>query len=441
MSHKEMKAMWVRQTRETKAYAPVLFGVLMLLVGAGSAHAQTWSQVWSDEFNGTGAASSANWSYETGGGGWGNAELENYQAGTANSSQTGGHLNIQARIQSVGGNAYTSARLKTQGHVSFGPGDSSAKKIEGSLQGPSGQGLWPAFWMLGTNISSVPWPGCGEIDIMEHINTATTAPQTLHWDNGGHASSGFGTSNVGSGFGNYHTYGFTWSASSINGYFDGAQTGSANIANNINGTEEFHRSFFLILNLAVGGSWPGNPNSAAVFPANLNIDWIRYYQAGTGGATATPTNPPNATPTPVPAGGGGTIVNKNSNKCVDAAGASSANGTHVQQFTCNGSNAQKWTRTATSSGYVRVGSNLNTNQVWDVTSVSTADGGKIQLWGYTGGTNQQWLPTTEGTTGFVHLTARHSGKCLDVSGASTADAVQLQQWGCNGSAAQSFKLN
>src|SRR4051812_34491389 len=152
-----------------------------LVALAATANAQTWSQAWSDEFNGSGAAASGNWTYETGGGGWGNAELECYQGGTLNSSQTGGHLNIQARVQSACGMPYTSARLKTQGHVSFGPGDSTPVKIEGSLQGPSGQGLWPAFWMLGTNITSVPWPGCGEIDIMEHINSATTAPQTLHW--------------------------------------------------------------------------------------------------------------------------------------------------------------------------------------------------------------------------------------------------------------------
>jgi len=437
--NKEMKTMWVRQTREFKAYAPVLLAVLVLMAWAGAAQAQTWSQIWSDEFNGSGAANSASWTYETGGGGWGNGELENYQAGTANSNQTGGHLNIQARIQSVGGNPYTSARLKTAGKVSFGPGDSSAKKIEGFISGPMGQGLWPAFWMLGNTGGA--WPLCGEIDIMEHINNATTAPQTLHWDNGGHVSTGFGTSNVGSGFGNYHTYGFTWSSSSINGYFDGAQTGSANIANNINSTEEFHRSFFIILNLAVGGSWPGNPNSAAVFPANLNVDWIRYYQAGSGGGTPTPTTPPNATPTATPSGtgGSGTIVNKNSGKCVDAAGASSANGAHVQQFTCNNTTAQKWTRT-TVGAYVRVGSNLNTNQVWDVAGVSTADGGKVQLWGSTGGNNQQWTMVSEGS-GYYHFVNRNSNKCLDVPSASTADAVQLQQWACNGSAAQSFKVN
>jgi beta-glucanase (GH16 family) len=287
----------VRKTRVSQAYAQVLLAVLVLMAGAVAAQAQTWGQVWSEEFNGSGAASSSNWTYETGGGGWGNAELECYTAGTANSSQTGGHLNIQARVQSSCGMPYTSARIKTQGHVSFGPGDAAAVKIEGSLSGPSGQGLWPAFWMLGTNITSVPWPGCGEIDIMEHINSATTAPQTLHWDSGGHASYQYGTINLGSGFGNYNTYAITWTSGLIQGFFNGGSTGGgANIAGNINSTEEFHRSFFILLNLAVGGSWPGNPNSAGVFPANLNVDYIRYYQAGAS-STPTPTSAPRATAT------------------------------------------------------------------------------------------------------------------------------------------------
>src|SRR6185436_18700829 len=166
---------------------------------AASVQAQTWTQVWSDEFNGSGAVSGSNWTYDTGGGGWGNGELEYYQSGSANATQTGsGNLQIQARFQSVGGMPYTSARLKTQGIRSFGPGDTAAVKIDARSAGPQGQGYWPAIWMLGT--SGGAWPACGEIDIMEHINSATTAPMTLHWADaaGAHASYQFGTANVGS---------------------------------------------------------------------------------------------------------------------------------------------------------------------------------------------------------------------------------------------------
>jgi hypothetical protein len=156
------------------------------------------------------------------------------------------------------------------------------------------------------------------------------------------------------------------------------------------------------------------------------------------GPTPTPT-PAGPTPTTVP-GAAGTIVNKNSGKCVDAAGAGTANATVVQQWTCNGTAAQSWVRTATSGGYYRVGVSSAPNQVWDVVGISTADGAKIQLWAYGGGRNQQWLPVAE-TGGYFHFVSLNSGKCLDVPAASTADGVQLQQWTCNGTAAQSFRMN
>jgi Glycosyl hydrolase family 12/Ricin-type beta-trefoil lectin domain len=162
------------------------------------------------------------------------------------------------------------------------------------------------------------------------------------------------------------------------------------------------------------------------------------FNATTGGGP-TPTRPPTATPTTAPAGAG-TIVNKNSGKCVDAAAAGTANGTVVQQFTCNGTNAQRWSRIATDSGYFRIGNSNSTNQVINIAGPSTADGALASLQTYGGGTNQQWLPVSE-AGGFVHLIVRNSGKCLDVPAASTADGVQLQQFTCNGTAAQSFKVN
>ncbi|MEV0740112.1 RICIN domain-containing protein [Streptomyces sp. NPDC050549] len=135
-----------------------------------------------------------------------------------------------------------------------------------------------------------------------------------------------------------------------------------------------------------------------------------------------------------------TVVNKGSGKCVDARSAASADGTAVQQYTCNGSTAQNWQLVATDSGYYRVNSNLNGAEAWDVTNVSTADSAPIQLWTYSGGNNQQWLPVAE-SDGSYHFVNRNSGKCLDVPSASTADSVQLAQYTCNGTAAQSFTLS
>jgi hypothetical protein len=133
------------------------------------------------------------------------------------------------------------------------------------------------------------------------------------------------------------------------------------------------------------------------------------------------------------------VVDKNSSKCVDASGAGTANGTAVQQSTCNSSFEQQYQFQATDSCYYRVNNRNNSAQVWDVSGISTADGALIHLWSYVGGLNQQWMPVSEGN-GYYHFVARHDGKCLDVPNASTADGVQLQQYTCNGSGAQSYSL-
>jgi hypothetical protein len=136
------------------------------------------------------------------------------------------------------------------------------------------------------------------------------------------------------------------------------------------------------------------------------------------------------------------VINKNSGKCLDAAGGATANGTIVQQYTCNSSSAQNWTFTATDSGYYKVTTANNAAQGWDITGGTTAtgDGVKLELWSYGGGSNQQYQPVWE-PGGTYHLIARHADKCLDVNAASTADGVQLQQWTCNNSLAQSFTIS
>jgi beta-glucanase (GH16 family) len=222
------------------------------------APAQTWNLVWSDEFDSTNINMS-NWTYDTGGGGWGNSELENYTGRPENASVKNGALLIVARKESYGGNSYTSARLKSQNLRTFTYG-----RIEARLRLPAGQGLWPAFWMLGSRITQVGWPGCGEIDIMEHINTVSLVYGTMHWDNNGHAQYGGSTS---CDVTQYHTYSVEWNSGAITWFVDGTQYWQGSIANNINSTDEFHFPFFIILNLAVGGSWPGIPGDRFLISA------------------------------------------------------------------------------------------------------------------------------------------------------------------------------
>ncbi len=243
-------------------------GVLVLLVSAAPASAQ-WTLVWSDEFIGP-SLDASNWTSETGGNGWGNRELQYYTDGK-NVSFENGSLVIEARRERFRRNNYTSARIKTAGKREFTYG-----KIEGRLAVPMGKGLWPAFWMIGANIDTVSWPKCGEIDIMEHINTETRTYGTIHWDAGGYASYGGNTAVATPS--SYHTYAIEWTPLSIRWFVDGAQFHEADITNGINSTEEFHLPFFVILNLAVGGNWPGSPDQTTVFPARYFIDYVRVYQ-------------------------------------------------------------------------------------------------------------------------------------------------------------------
>ena len=168
---------------------------------------------------------------------------------------------------------YTSTRMITRGKREFTYG-----RIEARMALPMGQGLWPAFWMLGTNIGTVGWPASGEIDVMEHINVEPRTYGTIHWDAAGHAS--YGGSTAVADPTAFHVYAIEWTPASIKWFVDGAQFHEANIQNNINSTEEFHRPFFVLLNLAVGGNWPGSPNASTVFPARLSVDYVRVYQQG-----------------------------------------------------------------------------------------------------------------------------------------------------------------
>ena len=238
------------------------------------AAAQDWQSVWQDEFNGS---LSPDWVFETGtgSGGWGNNELQYYRR--ENATVENGQLVITAQRQDFGGERYTSARLKTQGRKSFRYG-----RIEARLSVPYGSGLWPAFWMLGNDITSVGWPACGEIDIMEHVNTEDKTHGTIHWQdhNGNYAQYG---GNLATSVQGFHTYAIEWNDRAIKWFFDGQPFHEVNIADGINGTSEFQNEFFLLLNLAVGGNWPGFNVDESRLPAQLRVDYVRVYQRGGGG--------------------------------------------------------------------------------------------------------------------------------------------------------------
>ncbi len=265
---------------KTKRIACIM---VILLMAGGNLFSQNWQMVWSDEFtNGI----SGDWVFENGAGGWGNNELQYYRR--ENTSVQNGQLVISAKREAFGGANYTSARMKTQGKKSWKYG-----KIEARIAMPSFQGVWPAFWMLGDNISSVGWPSCGEIDIMEHVNTGGEVVGTIHWadQNGAHAEYGGRT---GTSITNYHTYTVEWNASSIKWFIDGVKYHEVNIANGVNSTSELHNNHFILLNLAIGGNWPGFSVDNGAFPANMYIDYVRVYQD-------------NGNPNPPPTGGVATV--------------------------------------------------------------------------------------------------------------------------------------
>jgi hypothetical protein len=182
-----------------------------------------------------------------------------------------------------------------------------------------------------------------------------------------------------------------------------------------------------------------NTPLSSTFASNQQDQFLIQGIKWLGGASTTPTPTPTTTPGPISPTTWYSVINKNSSKCVDARAAGTANGTAIQQYTCNGTNAQHYQFTPTSGNNVRINNQGNSAEVLDVTNVSTADTAPIQLWSYGGGNNQQWQPVSE-AGGYFHFVNRNSGKCLDVPSASTADSVQLQQFTCNGTAAQSFRL-
>ena len=247
-----------------------------------------WVLTWSDEFDGAdgSAADPTKWGYDvgTGQGGWGNNELESYTSGTANAVVQGGNLVITAKQQTMGSSQYTSARLLTQSKFAQQYG-----RVEARIQIPEGQGIWPAFWMLGANIDTVSWPACGEIDIMENIGKEPSINHgSLHMPAAGTSNDDQltgsytlpGGTKLGDGF---HTYAIEWSASAIAFYVDDNLYETQTPTSASGRTWAFDQPFFILLNVAVGGNFPGSPDSTTVFPQTMKVDWVRVYEPSQSG--------------------------------------------------------------------------------------------------------------------------------------------------------------
>lgn len=232
--------------------------------------------IWADEFEGEAgqAPDPSVWNHETGDHGWGNEELQNYTKSRDNSALDGdGNLVITALEEEDG---YTSARITTQDNITAEYG-----RVEARIQVPTGQGIWPAFWMLGQEFPQTPWPDSGEIDIMEHIGSE---PSTVHGTIHGPGYSG------GEGIGasydhpeggafpdDFHVYAVEWSPEGITWFVDDVAHNTITPADVGDNEWVFDQPFFMILNVAVGGLWPGHPDRTTEFPQQMVIDHVRIY--------------------------------------------------------------------------------------------------------------------------------------------------------------------
>jgi beta-glucanase (GH16 family) len=256
---------------------------------AGAAEPVALALTWSDEFNGASGTrpDGSKWGYDLGGGGFGNAEHQFYTDRPENASMDGqGNLVITARRETVPGSScwygtcqYSSARLLTAGKFTQAYG-----RFEARMRLPYGQGIWPAFWMLGDNLGSVGWPASGEIDIMENIGRE---PNTVHGTLHGPGYSG--GASVGGSYNSptrlsdgFHTYAIEWEPNRITWYFDNIAYSTKTPADIGGNRWVFDHPFFLLLNLAVGGQWPGYPDASTVFPQRYMIDYVRVYSGSTG---------------------------------------------------------------------------------------------------------------------------------------------------------------
>lgn len=386
-------------------------------VGATAAAAAV---TFTDDFDGPAgsAVDGSKWQLETGDNGGNNRERQYYTSGNSNAALDGqGNLVITARKENPGNYQcwygrceYTSARLNTAGKFT-----STYGHVEARMKLPRGQGMWPAFWMLGDDIGSVGWPNSGEIDIMENVGFEPgTVHGTLHgpgYSGGAGIGAGY-TLPGGQAFADaFHTFSVDWAPDSVTWSVDGNVYQRRTPADLGGRNWVFNKPFFMILNFAVGGEWPGDPDGSSTFPQQLVVDYVRVTTGDSG------------------SGGGGGAITGLGGKCVDVDGAKTANGTAVQLYDCNGSAAQQWT--VASDGSIRA-----LGKCLDVKDNSTADGAQLQLWDCSGAGNQRW-----GISGAQDVVNVQADKCMDATGNSSANGTRLQIWTCAGTPNQKWTVN
>jgi beta-glucanase (GH16 family) len=380
---------------------------------------------WQDEFNGAAGApiGDGKWTFDVGGSGWGNNELQYYTNSTSNAAMDGdGHLAITARNENPGNYQchygacqYTSARLQTAGKFTqqFG-------RIEARIKIPKGQGIWPAFWMLGDNLSSVGWPQAGEIDIMENVGRS---PDTVHGTVHGPGYSGgggiTGSRTIGAPLGDdFHTYGVDWSPDGIRWALDGSEYFRVTPADIKGNQWVYDHPFWVILNVAVGGNWPGNPDGSTAFPQTMLVDYVRVSAWNDDGEPAPPDN--EASPS-------GSMLKSNlGGRCIDIPSARPDDGTRLQMWDCHSAPEQSWVFEA--DGTVRA-----MGKCMDPAWGSNDNGTEIQLADCSNNPVQRFTLSPAGDV--VNIAAN---KCVDVKDHNAGNAARLQLWDCAGTSNQKW---
>ncbi|BDU25811.1 Ig-like domain-containing protein [Flavobacterium sp. GSB-24] len=252
-------------------YPAFFYSSLLFLLFNFTARSQNYQLVWSDDFNGTGAPDSNKWGYELGGN-IRNSELQYYTNSLNNVKQNNGNLEITVIKEDFGGKQYTSGSVISLNKFSVTYG-----KIEGRFKMPNGKGLWACFWTLGSNFPQIGWPKCGEIDIFEHLNSETMVHGTTHWAGANeiHVQDG-STYNVD--VTQWHVYSITWDANYIKWYVDDILYKQFRVADGYNFTGEFHKPHYILINLPIGGTWPGPPDATTVLPATMYCDYVKVYK-------------------------------------------------------------------------------------------------------------------------------------------------------------------
>ncbi len=412
--------------------AALLAAIAIVLIATPAAAAPTWS----DDFHGPAgsAPDPTKWVRETGGSGSGNNELQYYTDSSRNAALDGdGNLVITARRENPAGYQcwygdcrYTSARLNTAGKFTQRYG-----RFEARIKIPRGQGMWPAFWMLGDNIGSVGWPASGEIDIVENIGRE---PNVVHGSLHGSGYSGGASLSGKYDLGrpvadDFHVFTVDWAPDEIAFSVDGHEYERRTPADTRGKDWAFDRPFFLILNLAVGGNWPGSPDSRTPFPQQMVVDYVHVFakpgnpQSPTRATSTRGTVPTTAASSPPERDTGGSRPGTMVGFWGKCAGAS---GSTVVLQTCNGTDAQQWNRTGET---VRAH-----GKCLDLADGLIMDGTRVVLGDCNETAAQNWL-YIQGV-----LLNSASGSCLDILERRFDEGTPLQIWACQGGPSQRWLM-